>query len=355
MDILFERLSDPSGDLGVIKLNRLDSLNALTHDMITAMFEQLLEWRQDASIKAVIIKSLHEKAFCAGGDVRALYDKKQANDETICQFFYDEYRLNFLIHQFRKPFIALINGITMGGGVGVSIHGSHRIAIEEVMFAMPETGIGLFPDIGGGYLLSRCPEPYGLYLALTGDKINAADALYLELIDRVIAQDEVEPLISDLLAAEMKHEANTVVSHIKRSFCKEPQPGKLQEKRALIEKCFEADSVEAILEALQREDSEQAQRLHQQLLSKSPMSLKITFEQLKRSQGQSLASCLQMEYRMVNRFMQGHDFFEGVRALLVDKDKSPSWQPGSLAEVTDAMVESYFQPVGKELNLEDLF
>lgn len=353
-DIIFERLEHSSGDIGLIRLNRLDNLNALTHPMVLDLFNQLSEWKTDPKIKAVVIKSEHEKAFCAGGDIRSIYDKGKAADPDVTQFFYDEYRLNYLIHYYPKPYIAIMNGINMGGGVGISLHGSHKVAVDDLILAMPETGIGLFPDIGGGYLLSHCPEPFGMYLALTGDKIGAQDAMTLEWVDKVITKDGVGNLIQQLVETELKHDPKSTVSHIIRSVGCQPPEGALKPKADLIEDCFNEDSVEAIMQKLASSNHELSDSILKQMRRKSPTSMKVTFKQIQSSVEKSLPFCLKMEYRMVSRFMAGHDFFEGVRALIVDKDKSPKWSPDTLEAVTEEMVNAYFLPLDRELELEDL-
>lgn len=355
-DVIFERLQHDTGDLGLIRLNRLDNLNALTHEMVLSLYQQLCEWKQDSKIKAVVIKSEHPRAFCAGGDIRAIYDKGKEKDPTVVDFFYDEYRLNYLIHFYPKPYIAIMNGINMGGGVGISLHGSHKIAVDDLVLAMPETGIGLFPDIGGGYLLSHCHEPFGLYLALTGEKINAADAVMLEWADKVMSREGADNFIAQLLELDLKNESKTTVYHLMRSMGTKPPTtdASLNSKTALIESCFEADSLEEIFANLRASQDEAAPELLEKLSTKSPMSLKLTFKQIQDAASMTFPKCLKMEYRMVNRFMEGHDFFEGVRALLVDKDKNPQWSPASIDAVTDEMMAEYFAPLERELNLEDL-
>jgi enoyl-CoA hydratase len=202
-EILFEKMPGQVGALGLITLNRPQALNALSHEMIIKMYQQLIHWKEDAEVKAIVIQGAGEKAFCAGGDIRKVYDAKNDEALTMKQFFWDEYRLNSLIHHYSKPYIALLNGITMGGGVGVSLHGSHRVATEKFLFAMPETGIGFFPDIGGSYFLSRCKGRMGIYLGLTGARIKAADALYLNIANHFVGAEKLAELISVLAASDL--------------------------------------------------------------------------------------------------------------------------------------------------------
>lgn len=346
--LLFEQ----KGHLGIITLNRAPQLNALTLPMMKAFFNQLALWKEDASIHAVLIKAVSGKAFCAGGDIRWLYETGRSNPSENLDFFRHEYRLNYAIHHFGKPYIALMDGITMGGGVGVSLHGSHPIATERFVFAMPETTIGFFPDIGASFLLAKCPKPLGMYLGLTGNRLNAQEAMEASLVKGVIASTEFEAVLEDLIHMDLSEHAH---EKLDAYFAVEKAA---KETHHFLEKeiasCFSQDSLDAIVYALSRTDSENAQLLLQNLYQKSPMSLKVTFEQLSKAQNLSLAACLKMDFILVKHFMQSHDFYEGVRALLVDKDKSPRFEPSSIQSVTQEMVAGYFQPIGDELEINVL-
>ncbi|MFZ5834335.1 MAG: enoyl-CoA hydratase/isomerase family protein [Pseudomonadota bacterium] len=341
-EVVFERM----GTLGVIILNRPEALNALTLGMCHAIEAQLLEWKSDASVKAVAVKGMG-RAFCAGGDIRALYDAGLTKDEYPYRFYHDEYRLNVLIKHYEKPYIALLDGIVMGGGVGVSVHGSHRIVTENLRFAMPETGIGLFPDVGGSYFLSRCPGELGLYLALTGTRISAADALYCGIATAYVPSAQIEALQS---ALSRGGDTDSVIAEFAQN---PPDDAPLSQLRARIDRIFSHDSVEEITEALLWEGDQWASQTRNSILGKSPISSKVAFRQLREGAKLDFKACMQMEYRLANRFIEGRDFYEGVRATVIDKGQTPNWQPDSLAGISDADVDAYFAPLGaRELVFE---
>ncbi|MGQ3888644.1 enoyl-CoA hydratase/isomerase family protein [Legionella sp. CNM-1927-20] len=340
---------DCQDQLGIITLTRPQALNAINLPMIQAIQRQLLLWEKDNAIYAIIIQAEPGKAFCAGGDVRWLYETGLKNKAEQMQFFWHEYRLNHYIHQLKKPYIALLNGITMGGGVGISLHGSYVIAQEQFVFAMPETGIGLFPDIGASYLLSRCPGEIGLYLALTGDRLNAEEAYAAGLIDYVVSNEKLTEIIPSLrkldLSANSHHQIKLLLQPIATSV-KIAFPN--AEK---IDQYFLKSSVQDIMTALRESEDPWALTTLQTLEQKSPLSLAVTFEQIRRAKSLSMAECVKMDYRLVTHFMRDHDFYEGIRALLIDKDKNPRWSPNSLAAVTPALVANYFEQDGEELSL----
>ena len=328
------------GGIAFGTLSRPKALNALTLDMIRAYYARLVGWAKDPAIRAVVIEGEGGKAFCAGGDVRAVYDSVKTTPSDLNRvFFAEEYQLNRLIHRLGKPYVALIDGITMGGGLGLSVHGTHRIATEKTMAAMPETGIGLFPDIGATWFLNRCPGKMGLFLALTGARVRAADAMLVGFATHYAPSAALEGLKRDLVAG-------TDVDTAIRKVAADPGPAPLADAKAAIDRTFAGGSVEAILAALEAEATDWAKETLKTLGPKSPTSLKVTFEQLRRGAGLSIEDVLVMEYRMTQVFMAEHDFFEGIRALLVDKDQSPKWKPATLAEVTDADVARYFAPLG---------
>lgn len=339
-------------NIGFIRLNRPEALNALTLEMVKAISQQLRLWDQDPSIHAVILEAATGRAFCAGGDVRWLYEAGKRQDPVQMQFFEHEYQMNFQIHHFSKPYVALMDGMTMGGGVGVALHGSHPVASERFVFAMPETAIGFFPDIGASYLLNRCPGATGLYLGLSGERINAQEALSLNLVSQVSKADDFPLIVEALKDLDLSVDSHLRVSDCLRSFALLPEETELDEWRDLIEAVFVRGSIESMLEALSLSGSDWASSLAASLSTKSPFSLKLTLAQLRHTVGLSLAECLQLDYTLVGHFMRGHDFYEGVRALLVDKDRKPQWRPASLAEVDDSAVEAYFKPWGKALKLD---
>ncbi len=339
------------GGLATIELTRPKALNALTLDMIRAMTPALDAWEDDDAIAAVVIKGEGERAFCAGGDVRAVYRSIVDNpdgrgpSELSRTFFFEEYRLNHQIHAFSKPYIALLDGVTMGGGVGLSIHGSHRIATERLLFAMPETGIGLFPDVGGGWFLPRLPGELGTYLALTGARLDAGSALGLGLATHFVPSGRLEALEAALAATLAgRSEGRSGVNDVLDRFAEPAGPDALEPHRDLIDRCFAADDVEQILDSLVADGSSFALKARDELLSKSPTSLKISLAQLRRGRNASnLADVLVMEYRMAQACMAEHDYFEGIRALLVDKDHAPVWRPADLASVDETIIARHFE------------
>ena len=346
-EIIFSR----QGRAGVITLNRPKALNALTHNMVRLMHPQLQEWANDENIERVIIGGTGEKAFCAGGDVRALYDLGKAQDHAFLEFYHDEYRLNTFIKRYPKPYIALIDGIVMGGGVGISVHGSHRVVGGKVMFAMPETGIGLFPDVGGTHFLPRCPGEVGMYMGLTGARLNAGDCLYSGVATHGVASTDFAEL-KDRLTEDKD------VDFVLNDMAAEPKNGKLPDIRASIDQCFNADSIDEIisrLNSLTGEAAEWGAKTIKIIQSKSPTSLKITLRQIREGAQLDFEDCMRLEYRMVNRIFTAEDFFEGTRALIVDKDQTPHWSPSGLYDLTDALVDEYFAGLGEnELDLGGL-
>lgn len=339
-EILFEQ----RGSAGLVTLNRPKALNALTRDMCLKLKAQLDIWATDTSIKSVAVRGTGDRAFCAGGDIRVLYESGKAKTPYAFDFYRDEYILNVTIKHFPKPYIALIHGIVMGGGVGVSVHGSHRIAGEAAMFAMPETGIGLFPDVGGSYFLPRCPGQIGMYLALTGARLRTADTLYAGVATHFVPTAKWETLIGQLADGASPEDALAPLS--------DKVPGDfLSEHRAAIDRLFSGNSVEEILAALDAEHTDWAKDTAATIRSKSPTSLKVAFRQNREGAKLEFDDCMRMEFRMVNRIIAGHDFYEGVRATIIDKDGAPKWKPAELGKVSEADVQAYFSPLNKELPL----
>ncbi len=348
-DILFSEIRGKKGNLGKIILNRPQVLNALTCDMCRRLHEQLLSWKSDRTIKAVVIKGAGDRAFCAGGDIRTLYMNGKEHLQTVEKFFHSQYRVSAEIFHFKKPYIALLDGITMGGGAGVSVHGSHRVATEQLLFAMPETAIGFFPDVGAGYFLSCCKNNMGYYLGLTGDRIGAGDAKWLGLVNHVIPSEKQDALIEALANAPFSSEDHRQVTDIINEFFIEIEP-LLFNRKTLIENCFAAESVEAIVSRLEKHNEEWSKTVLETLLSKSPTSLKVTYEYLTRASAMNFNAIMETEFNIALQFLQTPDFFEGVRAVIIDKDKSPKWQPLKLEEVTPERVASYFVKK-KQLNI----
>jgi enoyl-CoA hydratase/carnithine racemase len=351
-DILFEIKEGDFGQFGFITLNRPKALNALTADMLIAMSKKLQEWADDNSIVAVIVNSNSEKAFCAGGDVVSLYKNGRQHKEKAMDFFWHEYRLNHLIHHYPKPYIPILNGITMGGGVGVSLHGNCPVATENFSFAMPETGIGFFPDVGGSFLLANRKDSSGYYLGLTGSRISVSDTYYYGLTPHVIKNDDINSLVDALLHSDLTENPVTRVHQLFNEYTFDADESSLKLQASLMRSAFSKDSVSDIVTALESDGSEWAVKTLKTLSHKSPLSLAVTFEQLRRAKTLDMGQCMQMEYRMVSRFIDGDDFYEGVRALLIDKDKSPKWSHSSIAEVKADEVGAYFAPLDAELSLQ---
>ena len=346
-DLTGHVLAEQRGTLGIVTLNRPRALNALSHEMVLGLDRQLHQWERDAAVAAVLIRGAGDRAFCAGGDIRAFYDLRGGGVAELSAVFYrDEYRLNRRIFRYAKPYVALVDGVTMGGGVGISVHGSHWVATERTLFAMPETGIGFFPDVGGGYFLPRLPGEIGMYLALTGARIKAADCLYAGVATHFVAAERIDELTAALA------EAGTAVDEVLAAFVADPGKATLTTRRETIDRCFAADSVAAILTALDAESGAWATETAAAMRRVSPTSLRIAFRQIRAGTDLSFEDVMRMEYRLSQRFNAGHDYFEGIRAAIVDKDRSPNWDPANLDGVADAVVDAYFTPVAEELTFD---
>jgi enoyl-CoA hydratase len=340
-DILFER----RGAAGVITLNRPKALNALTWAMVRAFAEQLAAWSEDGAVTRVVITAVGERAFCAGGDIRALYTLgRSGRQEEALGFWRDEYQLNAAIKHFRKPFVALVDGIVMGGGVGVSVHGSHRIAGDRLQFAMPEVGIGLFPDVGATWILPRLPGELGTYCALTGARLGPADAVAAGLATHRAGSDRLPDLLDALCGT-------VSVDTILGAFARVPDEAPVSRLRPAIDRLLVGNRIEDILAALEAEagsrsaDAAWAAETAATIRSKSPLSLKIALAQIRAGGKLSFDACMRTEFRIVSRVVHGHDFYEGVRAAVIDKDNAPRWQPATLEAVSEELVAGHFAPL----------
>ena len=343
------------GPLGLITLTRPKALNALTLGMIQAIGPQLAAWAGDGAIKAVVIEGEGERAFCAGGDVRAVWDAGRAGQHKAGQpglmtadFFRAEYRLNRQIQTYPKPYVALIDGITMGGGVGLSIHGTVRLASERTLFAMPETAIGLFPDVGGSHFLPRLPGGIGLYLALTGARLKATDCLYAGIATHYAPAADLPRVFDALVGCDWSQGAIGLRTALRGVTEHPAEAGTLAGLRPAIDRCFkDKDSVEAVLAALKAEGTPWAEETLALLDKRSPTSPRVTLEQLRRGAALAFDDCMVMEYRLSQAAMRaGADFYEGIRAVLVDKDHAPKWNPARLEDVTPTLVDAWFRPLG---------
>jgi enoyl-CoA hydratase/carnithine racemase len=356
-EVLFSEIPGVEGDLGVITLNRPHVLNALNHTMVQVIYAQLQTWAVAPSIKAVIIRAVAGRAFCAGGDLRSVYQHylqhqhngamQFAKDVTpftvaAAAFFRDEYQLNSMIFNFPKPYIAFLDGITMGGGVGLSVHGSHRIATDNLLFAMPETSIGFFPDIGGTYFLPKLPQKIGFYLALSGAKLTVDDCLALGIVTQKVTSMALPDVMAALAAQSFGNNAQAAVTEIIAHFTAPAADAKIMTEATMVNSFFSADNVEEIMQSLEKQQTTFGQATSAALQKKSPTSLKVTLRALLRGQTLSFAECMRQEYHLAYHFICSHDFIEGIRALIIDKDQMPHWQPQTLAAVTEEMVQAYF-------------
>ncbi|XP_051260085.1 3-hydroxyisobutyryl-CoA hydrolase, mitochondrial [Dicentrarchus labrax] len=346
-----EVLLEKVGRAGVITINRPKVLNALNLPMIRQIYPQLKKWENDKETEIVIIKGAGGKAFCAGGDIRAVTEAGKAGDPLAEDFFREEYILNNAIGACKKPYIALIDGITMGGGVGLSVHGRFRVASEKTLFAMPETAIGLFPDVGGGYFLPRLRGKLGLFLALTGFRLKGRDVQRAGVATHFVESKKIPDLekeLVDLKSPSADDVSRVLESYQNQSSLDSEKPFVLDKHMSDIDRLFSASSVEGIVQNLKADGSEFANKQAETLARMSPTSLKITFKQLQAGAALSLPDVLVMEYRLSQACMRGCDFYEGVRAVLVDKDQSPKWNPSTLEELSDQTVEQCFSSLGEK-------
>jgi len=336
---------------GIITLDRPQALNSLSLDMVRALTATLLAWRDDASVAAVVLTSSSEKALCAGGDIRFFHDVGgagvQGGSALLEDFFTEEYALNHLIHFYPKPYIALMDGVVMGGGMGIAQGGPGcglRIVTERTKMAMPEVNIGLFPDVGGSHFLSHAPGQLGNYLGLTGLTIGAADALYLGLADVFVPGEQVPGLLA-LIEATPGADLAGAIHAFGAAYAGQCGAGELQAQRSAIDAHFGAGSVAAIMGSLERDASPFAQRALKAMRQRSPLLMCVTHELLKRGALLDVADCLRMERSLVRRNFEHGEVLEGIRALVVDKDKLPQWNPPALEQVTPQMVARFFEPV----------
>jgi enoyl-CoA hydratase len=334
------------GGLMVVTLNRPRALNALSLAMCRTLAAGLSSWQADPEVRAVLVKGEGERAFCAGGDIRWLHGVLTSKGVAAAVRFYAvEYPMNARLHHFPKPYIALLDGVTMGGGVGISAQGSHRVVTERTLFAMPETGIGLFPDVGATYLLPRLPGSLGMYLGLTGARLGAADCLAAGLATHFVPAGRLAALEDALAGADLSGDAFAAVDRVLAGFGADPGAGELTAARARIDASYGRSRLEDVLETLASEPSGWGRAQLEELGRKSPTSLAVTFRQLQTGHTLDFNAAMRLEYRLVHRFMAGHDFCEGVRALIIDKDNRPRWLPVRLSEVTPEAIAAYFAPL----------
>ncbi|WP_250303094.1 enoyl-CoA hydratase/isomerase family protein [Streptomyces sp. NBC_01387] len=333
------------GRIGHLTLNRPQALNALTHPMVRRIDDALTAWEQDPGVESVVLTGAGERGLCAGGDIRKIYEDARAGGSASTAFWRDEYRLNARIARYPKPYVALMDGIVMGGGVGVSAHGSVRVVTERSRVAMPETGIGFVPDVGGTYLLGRAPGELGTHLALTGLPVGAADAQLCGLADHFVRSEQLPGLLADL--------AEEPVADVLSRRAERAPAGELDACREWIDHCYAADTVEEILDRLLDVGLPAAKDAAATLYKRSPTALKVTLAAVRRARELgTLEEVLEQEYRVSCAAFAEPDLAEGVRAQVIDKDRDPQWSPASLAEITEDRVARFFAPLGAgELSL----
>ena len=333
-------LTSIEGKVGRIRLNRPKAIHALTTDMCSAMIAALVEWRRDPAVKAVVIDHAEGRGFCAGGDVVMLAKSGASDGSDARTFFHEEYRLNHLLFTYAKPVVAFMDGITMGGGVGISQPAKYRVATENTRFAMPETAIGLFPDVGGGWYLSRLPGRIGQFLALTGARLDGAECHYLGLATHYLASAALEDVKERI--AEYPDRINGILGQAGTT----PPPARIAENFVPINKTFSSDRLEDILEALEAEGSAWSEAELATLRSKSPQACKVSLRLLAEgAKMQDFADEMRQEYAVAAHVVQRPDFAEGVRAVLIDKDNNPQWEPGTPEAVTEHMIDTIFAPL----------
>jgi enoyl-CoA hydratase len=327
--------------VGRITLNRPKALNALSYAMVLAIDAALAEWVRDDGVRSVLVDGAGERGLCAGGDIRAIYDVLLRGDYSLAEtFFRAEYVMNARIAAFPKPYVALMDGITMGGGIGVSAHGRLRIVTERSRLAMPETGIGFVPDVGGTYLLAAAPDEFGTHAALTSMQMGAADAILCGLADICLPSSALPDFIAAAKRADTLQDLRDKASHLAVA----PTPGVLAESAGWISRCYAGDDAESIVRALADAPEDAAREAAKTIMGKSPTSVKITLRALREARGASLGACLEREFRLAMACMHRPDFREGVRAAVVDKDRNPRWSPARLEDVSDAEIDAMFAP-----------
>ncbi len=346
-DVLLER----RGTAGIIRLNRARALNSLTLDMVRAVAAALDAFAADPAVATVIVMGEGERGFCAGGDIRALHESGRTGTPLAENFWRDEFRLNHRIATYEKPYVALMDGITMGGGVGLSSHGRHRVVTERTRFAMPETGIGYFPDVGATWLLAHAPAEIGTWMGLTGLEVGPADVIHAGLADVQVASFQLPELIETL--AELPRGAvSRDVDSVLKNLGTDPGKGPLRTNHDVIERTFRLNSVRAIAEALHADGSDFADKTLHAMSTRSPTSLVLTLRLLREGkQSRSLAECLRREFAACLQILKSPDFYEGIRAAVIDKDRNPIWSPARLDEVKAETIDAFFQPVDIPLSL----
>lgn len=338
-----EVLTEVDGNVGLITLNRPKAINSLNQPMIDALSAVLTDWARDDKVRAVLLSGAGERGLCAGGDVVSIYHSARKDGVEARRFWRDEYQLNAQISEFAKPYVAVMDGIVMGGGVGVSAHANTRVVTDTSKVAMPEVGIGFIPDVGGVYLLSRAPGGLGLHAALTGAPFSGADAIAMGFADHYVPHADVEAFRRAVVA-------DGVESALAK-YAVEPPPGELAAQRDWIDECYAGQTVEDIVAALRAHGAGPAHDAADLIATRSPIALSVTLAAVRRAADlPTLKDILVQDYRVSSASLRSHDLVEGIRAQLIDKDRNPQWSPARLADVTAADVEAYFAPVDDDLS-----
>jgi enoyl-CoA hydratase len=337
-----EVLTRVDNGVGLITLNRPKAINSLNQTMVDALRPLLDRWARNDGVRAVVLAGAGERGLCAGGDVVAVYHSARKDGVEVRKFWRDEYLLNGQIGRFPKPYVSLMDGIVMGGGIGVSAHGNVRVVTETSKIAMPEVGIGFIPDVGGAFLLSRAPGALGLYAALSGATVSGSDAIALGLADHYMPHGELAAFTAAIVADGVD---SAIAAH-----AVEPPPSELAAQREWIDECFAGDTVADIVAALRGHNAEPAHAAADLIASRSPIAVSVTLQAVRRAADlETLEDVLVQDYRVSSASARSHDLVEGIRAQLIDKDRNPKWSPASLAEVTAADVDAYFAPLDDDL------
>jgi enoyl-CoA hydratase len=348
-------LTRSEGGVGYITLNRPVALHALNLDMCETILAALRVWAQDPGVHIVVVDhAAGSRGFCAGGDIAMLRESGISDGKDARAFFAEEYRMNAAIESFPKPYLALIDGVTMGGGVGLSVHGSYRVATERTLFAMPETGIGLFPDVGGGWFLPRLSGELGTWLALTGARLKGSDVAAARVATHFLPSELLPNLKAQIAEADFSAGAAEMLGEILSRLTHAVPAGSFEAHMETINACFAGDSAEAMVAALEADGSEWAVKQAETIRTKSPETVKVALRQVREgAKCETFEDNMRMEYRIGWRKVQSADFLEGVRAVIIDKDHAPHWTPDTLEAVSAADVAKYFAPLGDdELSFE---
>jgi enoyl-CoA hydratase len=350
METMSDVLIRVSGACGRITLNRRRALNAMSTTMVEEMQAALADWAENETIQLVLVDGAGERGLCAGGDIRALYNAIQAKQpELSTDFFRREYQLNYFISRYPKPYVVLMDGIVMGGGIGISSHGSYRVVTEQSQLAMPETAIGFIPDVGGTYLLGKAPGEMGMWMGLAGSRVGAADAILCGLADMFVRSEDLPRLTVELEACI----DGDAMERCLREHTAPPPAGMTDDRRAWINECFAAPTVEEIVAALLGHPDAEARACAGELGKMSPTSLKLTLKAIGNARAANdLGDALKQEFQLAQACGRGHDMMEGIRAAIVDKDRNPRWSPARLEDVSSELIEAYFtDPASEALDL----